>query len=118
VTRETAEAVTAALGFAPTAWGQPPLPSDVVAALDRLPEAALLAVYTLHPPQRPVLARYLSEWRFVRAELTGDDLLALGLPAGPAFKTLLWQLRAGRLDGNLTSRAAELALARRWVEAG
>ena len=65
--------------------------------------------------QRPLLDRYLSEWRFVRAALTGDDLLALGLPAGPRFKTLLWELRAGRLDGTLTSRAAELAHAQQWL---
>ncbi len=120
VTRDVSEAVTAALAFQPGLWTDPPLPSEVVAVLDRLPEAGLVAASVLHPSARPVLHRYLSDWRFVRPALTGDDLLALGLPAGPAFKTLLWQLRAGRLDGTLTSRAAELALARQWVnpEAG
>ncbi len=114
VSRELADAVNAALAVPPTAWPADPRPSEVVAALDRLPEGGLVAAYALHPAARPVLERYLAEWRFVRAALTGDDLLALGLPAGPAFRDILWQLRAGRLDGTLTDRAAELALARQW----
>lgn len=120
VTRELSDAVTAALAFQPAVWSSAPLPSEVVAVLDRLPEAGLVAAYVLHPAVRPTLDRYLSDWRFIRPDLTGEDLLALGLPAGPAFKTLLWQLRAGRLDGTLTTRAAELAFARQWVnsEAG
>jgi len=120
VSRDLSEAVSAALAFQPGSWPAAPRPSQVVAALDRLPEGGLVAVYGLHPAARPVLERYLAEWRFVRADLTGDDLLALGLPAGPMFRTYLWQLRAGRLDGTLTDRAAELALARQWVnpEAG
>ena len=115
VTREVAEAATAALALQPAAWPPEPLPSQVVAVLDRLPPAGVAAAYVLRPAQRPLLDRYLSAWRFVRADLTGDDLLALGLPAGPRFKTLLWELRAGRLDGTLTSRAAELAHAQQWL---
>ncbi|MCC7359190.1 MAG: CCA tRNA nucleotidyltransferase [Anaerolineales bacterium] len=117
ITHDVAQAVTAALAFQPAAWPAQPLPSQVVAMLDRLPPAGVAAAYALHPAQRPLLHRYLSEWRFVRADLTGDDLLALGLPAGPRFKTLLWQLRAGRLDGTLSSRTAELAQARQWLRA-
>jgi tRNA nucleotidyltransferase (CCA-adding enzyme) len=89
-----------------------------VAQLDRLSEAALVAAYVLREEARSTLDRYLSEWRFVRSELTGDDLVALGLTPGPQFKRLLWRLRAGRLDGTLTDRAGEVAVAQAALEAG
>ena len=60
--------------------------------------------------------QYLSVWRFVGAELTGDDLLALGLKPGPDFSRWLWGLRAARLDGAVADRAGELALLRAWIQ--
>jgi poly(A) polymerase len=51
--------------------------------------------------------------------LTGDDLLAQGMPAGPRFKDLLQRLRAAQLDGAIHSRGQALELARQWwSEAG
>jgi tRNA nucleotidyltransferase (CCA-adding enzyme) len=86
--------------------------------LDRLSEAAIVAAYVLREAARPILGRYLSHWRFVRSELTGDDLLALRLPPGPQYRRILWELRAGRLDGTLTDRAGELALVQALKDAG
>jgi tRNA nucleotidyltransferase (CCA-adding enzyme) len=116
--REVHADVTAALALRVAAWSSATPPSQVVAQLDRLSEAALVAAYVLREEARSTLDRYLAEWRFVRSELTGDDLVALGLTPGPQFKRLLWQLRAGRLDGTLTDRAAEVAVAQAALEAG
>jgi tRNA nucleotidyltransferase/poly(A) polymerase len=46
------------------------------------------------------------------ALLTGGDLLAAGVPAGPALGDMLARLRALQLDGAITTRAAALAWAR------
>lgn len=89
--------------------------SDVVAQLDPLSAAAVVAAYVLRPEIRPLLHAYLSRWRFVRPELTGDDLLALGLKPGPDFRRWLWGLRAARLDGAVSDRTGELALIRKWT---
>ena len=65
-----------------------------------------------------MLGQYLAEWRLVRPELNGDDLVALGHKPGPEFKRWLGQLRAARLDGAKLDRAGELALVREWVRLG
>ncbi len=41
--------------------------------------------------------------------VTGNDLIALGFPAGPEFKRLLDELRDAQLNGEITSREAALA---------
>ncbi len=46
--------------------------------------------------------------------LTGDDLLARGIPSGPQFKVLLQRVRAAQLDGKVCTKAEALAL----VESG
>jgi tRNA nucleotidyltransferase (CCA-adding enzyme) len=117
VTRDVFVAVTAALALKVSHWPAAPRPSEVVAQLDRLTEAAVVAAYGLHESIRPVLDLYLHEWRHVRSELTGDDLQAMGLRPGPDFKNLLWRLRAARLDGNVTSRSEEVTLVQTESEA-
>lgn len=112
VTRAMHTNVTAALTLRVTNWPSDPRPSEIAAQLDRLSEAALVAAYVLREQARSLIDRFLAEWRFVRPELSGDDLVALGLAPGPQFKRILWQLRAGRLDGTVTDRAGEVALAR------
>jgi len=42
--------------------------------------------------------------------LTGDDLLAHGIPAGPQFRVLLSRVRAAQLDEQISSRAEALEL--------
>ena len=42
---------------------------------------------------------------------TGDDLRAHGIPAGPAYKTLLQRIRDAQLDGLIHDQAEALALA-------
>jgi len=42
--------------------------------------------------------------------ITGTDLLALGIPAGPAFARLLKTIREAQLDGAVGDRAAALAM--------
>jgi tRNA nucleotidyltransferase (CCA-adding enzyme) len=52
------------------------------------------------------------------ASLSGDDVVALGVPRGPAVARVLGELRDARLDGTLTSRAREEEHVRRWILKG
>jgi len=52
------------------------------------------------------------------ASLSGDDVVALGVPRGPAIARVLAELRDGRLDGTLSSRELEEAHVRQWILKG
>lgn len=84
-------------------------PSEIDALLaGRSPaEAALVGALGASAP----VARWLSELRHVRLEIDGDDLRRAGAPEGPALGAGLARARAGRLDGELAGREAELAAA-------
>ncbi len=63
-----------------------------------------------------VLTAYTTSWQKVHPELDGNDLRQMGIPRGPIYRVLLRALRAGRLDGTISSRADEEALVRRlWA---
>jgi tRNA nucleotidyltransferase/poly(A) polymerase len=47
--------------------------------------------------------------------LTGDDLLANGIPSGPRYKMLLERIRAAQLDGEAGTKAEALAMVRKWM---
>jgi tRNA nucleotidyltransferase (CCA-adding enzyme) len=61
-------------------------------------------------PGEPVL-RYLSDLRDARLLVTGDDLLAAGIPESPAVGEALRETLRRKLDGEVTGRDEELALA-------
>ena len=50
--------------------------------------------------------------------LSGDDVVALGVPRGPAVARVLTEMRDARLDGRLASRAMEEAYVRQWIAKG
>lgn len=54
---------------------------------------------------------WLGELRHVRAEITGDDLIAAGVPQGPEIGERLQRALDARLDGLAVGREAELAAA-------
>lgn len=85
------------------------LPSEIDALLaGRSPaEAALVGALGASA----AAARWLDELRHVRLEIDGDDLRRAGAPEGPALGAGLARARAGRLDGELAGREAELAAA-------
>jgi tRNA nucleotidyltransferase (CCA-adding enzyme) len=89
-------------------------PSEVVAVLRTLPSDMLPLLLALCPGAevRQQVEHYLTTWRQIRADLTGDDLKQLGVPQGPTIGRLLTRLVAAKLDGEATSREAEEALVR------
>ena len=88
-------------------------PSRLCALLEgvSLAAVAVVAGLTDMAGASRVLRRYLVELRHLKPALRGDDLLAMGVPPGPAVGAALAQLRAERQDGRVWDAAGE----RRWV---
>ncbi len=78
-----------------------------------------------HDPTELLLARALGaewvdelvgRWSRVQLEITGDDLLAAGVPSGPAVGRGLREALARKLDGEVEGREAELEAALRAAD--
>jgi tRNA nucleotidyltransferase (CCA-adding enzyme) len=93
-------------------------PSGVVALLDRFPPAAVaaFAATSTDAIARALALRYLDEWRRVRPLLRGNDLIEMGVPAGPQVSRGLQLLRAARLDGMADDPADERVLVARFAK--
>ncbi len=57
------------------------------------------------------LDRYVGEWREIRLEIDGADLIAAGIPEGPALGEGLKAALRAKLDGEVVDRDEELAVA-------
>jgi tRNA nucleotidyltransferase (CCA-adding enzyme) len=90
-------------------------PSRLVELLAELPLEVLLYVMAGHDSQavKKAISSYLTRLQFVNLEISGHDLVALGLSPGPLFKPVLDGVRRARLDGEVNNRREELELARR-----
>jgi tRNA nucleotidyltransferase (CCA-adding enzyme) len=86
-------------------------PSQVAAAARPHPVETLAMAGALGAAE-PV-RRWVDELRRVRLEITGTDLLAAGVPEGPAVGRGLEAALAAKLDGEAADREAELAVALR-----
>ena len=64
---------------------------------------------------RTSAADYLSRLADVRPELTGKDLINLGVARGPDIGRVLNRLLEARLDGLTSSREDEVALVKEWL---
>jgi tRNA nucleotidyltransferase (CCA-adding enzyme) len=85
-------------------------PSELRALLGREPLVALALALALRAPSEPVL-RWISDLRPVQLEISGADLLAAGVPEGPALGRALDETLNRKLDGLLSGRDAELETA-------
>jgi tRNA nucleotidyltransferase (CCA-adding enzyme) len=64
------------------------------------------------------LDRYLSEWRHVALEIDGEDLIAAGVPQGPAIGRGLDEALRRKLEGEVAGREQELELALEVARSG
>lgn len=90
------------------AGARPARPSEAV-DLARGHEPAELALARAQGAEW--LDRYLLEWRPVRLEIDGEDLLAAGIPQGPAVGRGLATALRRKLDGEVSGREQELDVA-------
>jgi tRNA nucleotidyltransferase (CCA-adding enzyme) len=123
---EVADAATVLLGAGAVQAGRYRAPDTVgkareLAAVDAsLPPSELTARARGHTGAELVIARalgagwldrYVGEWRDLRLEIGGADLLAAGIPEGPAIGRGLAAALAAKLDGQVEGRDQELATA-------
>jgi tRNA nucleotidyltransferase (CCA-adding enzyme) len=85
-------------------------PSELRALLGRETLVALALALAMDAPSEPVL-RWVTELRGVRLEISGADLLAEGVPEGPALGRALEETLSRKLDGLVRSRDEELETA-------
>jgi tRNA nucleotidyltransferase (CCA-adding enzyme) len=85
-------------------------PSELRDLLVGEPSEALALTLALGAPSTPVM-RWVGGLRDVRLEITGDDLLAAGVPEGPALGFALAQTLRRKLDGEIGGREEEFAAA-------
>ncbi|HWI61648.1 MAG TPA: CBS domain-containing protein [Symbiobacteriaceae bacterium] len=87
---------------------------EVVRALRDWEPDGLLMLCLVAGSER--VLKFWREWRHVRLEITGADLTAAGIPAGPAIGRILARLLSDRLDGLAPDRTTQLALALRYAK--
>jgi tRNA nucleotidyltransferase (CCA-adding enzyme) len=87
-------------------------PSQYVERLESYPEDAIEALYFVLPDEssKDIFFKYLTEWRHVKAHVTGDDLKRRGLEPGPKYALILRQLRNAWLDGEVKTEEEEKQL--------
>jgi tRNA nucleotidyltransferase (CCA-adding enzyme) len=85
-------------------------PSELRGLLAGEPLEALALALAMRAPSDPVL-RWVSELRHVGLEISGDDLVAAGVPEGPAIGRGLEEALRRKLDGEIEGREQELQAA-------
>jgi len=85
-------------------------PSELRELLAAEPPEALALALALSAPSDPIL-RWVTELRGVGLEISGADLLAAGVPEGPAVGEALEETLRRKLDGFVSGRDQELEMA-------
>lgn len=115
--REDAAAITQALGgwraAIATLGATQVNPADAVKTLTGWAPVGLLLLALLGAEE--AVARYWHEWRHIRLDISGADLIAAGIPAGPAVGRALARVLEDRLGGAAPDRETQLTLAIRYA---
>jgi len=85
-------------------------PSGIYALLRGEPPEALALALALGVSPEPVL-EWASRLRFIRLDITGDDLIGAGVEPGPALGRALSETLRAKLDGEIEGREEELRYA-------
>jgi tRNA nucleotidyltransferase (CCA-adding enzyme) len=85
-------------------------PSELHALLTPEPPEALALALALGAPPQSIL-RFLSDLRDIRLEISGNDLVAAGVPESPALGEALEEALRQKLDGRVSGRDEELRVA-------
>jgi tRNA nucleotidyltransferase (CCA-adding enzyme) len=83
-------------------------PSAWTFYLEKFPLTSVYALWLA--TKESALGSFLVQWRHIKPAVTGNDLKARGIPAGPRYKEILTQLRAAWLDGEVKNLEEEKEL--------
>jgi tRNA nucleotidyltransferase (CCA-adding enzyme) len=89
--------------------------SEIYFLLDEIPVEILLymMVKTKVEGVKKFVSLYFTQLHGIRSAITGEDLKAMGVPAGPAFKKIFDRVFRARLDDEALTRDDELRIARK-----
>jgi tRNA nucleotidyltransferase (CCA-adding enzyme) len=93
-----------------------PKRSEIYAVLAGKALDSIIIAASIAPPGAPMrrlVKTYLGELEGTKIELTGADLLALGVEQGPKVGEILRLIFAAKLDGQVLTKDDEIDLARR-----
>ena len=94
-------------------------PSQVARAVGQAPPEAITVAGELGGTGARTRAReWLAAWRHTGLQIDGEDLIAAGVATGPRIGAGLRAAREAKLDGEATTREAELTVALRAAEGG
>jgi tRNA nucleotidyltransferase (CCA-adding enzyme) len=113
---DTVHAARAARHVIPRLATRPPLPPAEtyrILAGQRLEVLLFLLAKTTATAAKQQVVAYLETYRYVKPQLSGHDLHAMGLTPGPLFRKLLDRLLAARLNGEVTNTTEERAYVQR-----
>lgn len=65
---------------------------------------------------KKAISYYITTLRYVRIEIRGADLKAMGLEPGPVYREILQDVKDAKLDGRLKTRSEELRYARQCLQ--
>jgi tRNA nucleotidyltransferase (CCA-adding enzyme) len=91
--------------------------SQIYELLARLPAEAhaLACALAATKRQQDALDLYLTNLRFIKMSINGEDLMAMGLPESPEVGAILDKIRLMKIEGQVQGRESELQAARRLV---
>lgn len=95
--------------------------SAIYALLQPQPTLALLALLAANPGEAGLCSRvllYLEKLAELEIAIDGQDLMLLGVEAGPRMGRILQAVHRAKLDGRVLTREDELALAERLRKEG
>jgi tRNA nucleotidyltransferase (CCA-adding enzyme) len=92
-------------------------PSSIYSFLEGYSAQALMAnsLATESPAASQNIRLFLSRLKHIEIELTGKDLMRMGIAQGPQIREVLEMLREARLNGKITTREGEEGLVRSWL---
>jgi len=93
-------------------------PSGIYSILRGYSVAALTAsaLASDSPAASQNIQLFLSKLRHIKPVLTGDDLMRMGIAAGPQIREVLTRLHEAILDGKVSSRREEMELVEGWLQ--
>lgn len=94
--------------------------SEIYGLLNGLPIEAMLYLIAKagEDDAKKAISTYITRLRGIKTELGGEDLLAMGMKQGPAIGEVLEMLIKKRLDGEISTREEEEALAAEFIKNG
>jgi tRNA nucleotidyltransferase (CCA-adding enzyme) len=118
---DTVHAARAARHAIPRLAMRPPLPPAEIYRIlagQRVEVLLFLLAKTTAAAAKQQIVAYLETYRYVKPQLSGHDLHAMGLTPGPLFRKLLDRLLEARLNGEVTSATEERAFVQRLTGSG